>query len=113
MAGDASGCRGRWPSRLREFAAADESIAGVVQRISNAHYLGVVDVRDGAYIVDGSAWNPELVFNEGDGLLAGNGTALRLLLESHDACVPFTVERNDHIRLLGDFWRRTRTAADQ
>lgn len=111
MAGDASGCRGRWPSRLREFAAADESIASAVQSISNARYLSVVDIRDDVYVVDGSARDSQLIFDKGYRLFARNGAALWLLFERHDTRVPFAIQRNDHIRALGKLWRRVGGAA--
>ena len=105
------GRRSRCPLRLREFAAADESIASAVQSISNARYLSVVDIRDDVYVVDGSARDSELIFDKGYRLFAGNGAALWLLFERYDTRVPFAVQRNDHIRTLGKLWRRVGGAA--
>ena len=103
--------RSRCPLRLREFAAADESIASAVQSISNARYLSVVDIRDDVYVVDGSARDSQLIFDKGYRLFARNGAALWLLFERHDTRVPFAVQRNDHIRALGKLWRRVGGAA--
>jgi hypothetical protein len=111
MAATRADRRCRCPLRLRKFATADESVACVVQSGANARYLGVVDVRDGAYVVDGSGRDPELVFNKENSSLAWDSAALWLLLERYDTCVAFAVQRNDHIRPLGDFWRRTGGAA--
>jgi hypothetical protein len=97
--------------RLREFSAADESIACVVQSRSNARYLGIADGRDGAYVVDGPRLDPELILEEGNRLLAWDSAALRLFVEGYDTGVPIAIERNGHIRPLGDFWRRTRGCA--
>ena len=67
------------PAPITGVSPADESIACVVQRISNTRYLGVADVRDGTYVVDGSALDPQLVFDEGNSLLAWDSAALWFL----------------------------------
>lgn len=103
--------RSRCPLRLREFAAADESIASAVQSISNARYLSVVDICDDVYVVDGSARDSQLIFDKGYRLFARNGAALWLLFERYDTRVPFAVQRNDHIRALGKLRRRVGGAA--
>jgi hypothetical protein len=97
--------RYRCPLPLRKLATADESIACVVQSGSNVRYLGVVNDCDGAYVVDGSARDPELVFDKGNSLLARHGAALWLLVERDDTGVPFAIQGDDHIRPLGYFWR--------
>jgi hypothetical protein len=71
--------------------------------------LGLLDLWNGADLVNRSAGDSKFVSDERNDIVTCDGTALCLAGKSHDACVMLTVQGNEHVRLRGNVrWHRIR-----
>jgi len=71
--------------------------------------LGLLDLGNGADLVNRSAGNSKFVSDKRNDIVTCDRTALCLAGKGHDACVMLTIQGNQHVRLRGDGrWHRIR-----
>ncbi len=78
--------------------SSDETVARIIKCRTDSRDLGLVDIRDRANVVNRATGQPQLVFDEGHDVAAGDSAAVSLRVESNDAAMVLAVKGYDHVR---------------